>query len=99
VNVTIEHLSPCKKLVRVEIDAEATRARADAVLKEFQRKVRLPGFRPGKTPRALLLKTFAQEINAEMKRRITSDAYREAIEQHKLRPITRPEIEETPWEL
>ncbi|HOY59837.1 MAG TPA: trigger factor, partial [Verrucomicrobiota bacterium] len=25
--------------------------------------------------------------------------YREAIEQHKLRPITRPEIEETPWEL
>lgn len=98
-NVTIEHLGPCKKLLRVEIDAEAAQAKADAVLKEFQRKARIPGFRPGKTPRAILLKTFAQEINAEMKRRITGDAYREAIEQHKLRPITRPEIEETPWEL
>jgi len=99
VNVTIEHLGPCKKLLRVEIDAEATQAKADAVLKEFQRKARIPGFRPGKTPRALLLKTFAEEINAEIKRKIISDAYHEAVEQHKLRPITRPEIEETPWEL
>ncbi|HRZ35430.1 MAG TPA: trigger factor [Candidatus Paceibacterota bacterium] len=97
--MTIEHLGPCKKLLRVEIDAEATQAKADAVLKEFQRKARIPGFRPGKTPRALLLKTFAEEINAEIKRKIISDAYHEAVEQHKLRPITRPEIEETPWEL
>ena len=50
-NVTVENLAPCKKLVRVEIASPDVDAAFEAMLKDFQRQSSLPGFRPGKAPR------------------------------------------------
>ncbi len=97
-NVTIEHLGPCKKLLRVEIDAAGAQTKSEAVIREFQQKARLPGFRPGKAPRPLLVKTFGPQIDSEIKRQLLNEGYREALQQHKLRPVGSPEIEEAPWE-
>ena len=50
VNVSVENLAPCKKLVRVELDATAVNTVFDAVTKDIQKQANLPGFRPGKAP-------------------------------------------------
>jgi len=98
VNVTVEHLGPCKKLLRVEVAASAAEAALETVIQQFQQKARFPGFRPGKAPKPLILKTFGSRIDAEVKNKLINDSYRQAIEQQKLRPTRQPEIEEPAWE-
>ena len=50
-NVTVENLAPCKKLVRIEIEAAQVDETFEAITKDYQKQAALPGFRPGK-PRA-----------------------------------------------
>lgn len=97
VNVSVEHLSTCKKLLRVEIEAPVVAAEFEAMVREFQRKASLPGFRPGKAPLPLVTKTYGPRIEVEVRRKLINDAYRKAIEEHKLRPVAVPSLEEAPW--
>jgi trigger factor len=62
VNITVENLAPCKKLLRVEVDAKAVDEVFDATAKDFQKQAALPGFRPGKAPRDLVLKKYEADI-------------------------------------
>ena len=60
--VTITDLSPCKKQLRIEIDAETVNAKFDAVAKDFRRHANLPGFRPGKAPLANVMRSYGDKI-------------------------------------
>lgn len=93
-NVTVENLSPCKKLLRVEIEAKEVDATFDSVTKDFQKRAALPGFRPGKAPRDMVLKKFEKDIEAEVKKKLLSDSYRKAVDEQKLDVIGYPDIEE-----
>ena len=93
-NVTVENLAPCKKLLRIEVEADAVSAAFNETTAEFQREVRLPGFRPGKAPRDVVTKAFAKKIQDEVKRKLITDAYRKALQEQKLRVIGPPDIEE-----
>jgi trigger factor len=94
VNVSVEHLGPCKKLVRVELSPEEIEETRNKILGELVRKAHLPGFRPGKAPKAVVAKAFSEHIQNELKDRLMPEAYRKAIAQEKLRPIGKPEIEQ-----
>jgi trigger factor len=98
VNVSVENLAPCKKLVRVELDAAAVDTVFDAVAKDIQKKVSLPGFRPGKAPRDMVVKKYAAEIKEEAKRKLIGDNYLKAIKDNKLNVIGDPDIEEVQFE-
>ena len=93
-NVTVENLAPCKKLVRVELDATAVDTAFDAVTKEYQKQAALPGFRPGKAPLPMVVKKYDAEIKDEAKRKLIGDAYRKAIDEQKLQVVGYPDIEE-----
>ena len=94
VNITVENLAPCKKLVRVELDVTAVDAAFDAVTKDYQKQASLPGFRPGKAPRDAVVKKYGTEIKEEVKRKLIGDGYRQAIEDKKLQVVGYPDIEE-----
>jgi trigger factor len=94
VNITVENLAPCKKLLRVEVDAKAVDEAFDAVTKDFQKQASLPGFRPGKAPRNLVLKKYEADIKAEVKRKLIGDSYRKALDEKKIAVIGYPDIEE-----
>lgn len=93
-STTIEHLGPCKKLLRVEVEAAAVDKAFDATRTDFARHVTLPGFRPGKAPQPLVQRTFADRIAEEVKRKLLNESYRQALDEHKLRPVSQPQIEE-----
>ncbi len=93
-NVTLENLAPCKKLLRVELDAQAVDAAFEDMTRRFQREAALPGFRPGKAPRQMVLQRYATDIDQEVKRKLIPDAYRRALTEHKLQVVGRPDIEE-----
>ncbi len=93
-NVTVENLAPCKKLVRIEIEAQQVDETFDSVTKDYQKQAALPGFRPGKAPRDMVIKKYEQDINQEVKRKLTSDSYRKALEEKKLDVLGYPDVED-----
>jgi len=94
VNVTIEDLAPCKKLVRFEVDTSAVDAAFETVTKDFQREAALPGFRPGKAPRDMVIKRYEQDITDQVKRKLISETYQKGVKDKKLEVIGYPDIEE-----
>ena len=94
-NVTVENLAPCKKLLRVEVETEKVDAAFDEVTRDFQRHARLPGFRAGKAPRHLVIKAYNPQIQDEVRRKLLSESFREALREQKLDLVGRPEVEET----
>jgi len=80
--------------VRVELDAAAVDAEFDTITKSFQKQAQLPGFRPGKAPRALVEKKYEADIRDEVKRKLIGDHYRKALEEQKIQAVGYPDIEE-----
>jgi len=95
VNVTIENLAPCKRLLRIEVPAQEVDTAFNNTTQSFQKQARLPGFRPGKAPRAMVLKKFEKDILAEVKRKLLPESYQKAIKEKEIKPVGYPEIEET----
>jgi trigger factor len=94
VNVTVENLAPCKKLVRVEVESQKVDEAFDSITKDFQKQAALPGFRPGKAPRDMVLRKYEKDIEDEVKKKLISDSYRKAMEEQKLDVLGYPDIEE-----
>lgn len=94
-NVSVEQLGPCRKLLRIEVDAAAVDAKFEEVTKEFQRQAQLPGFRPGKAPREMVARVFGKRIEDEVRRRLIPEAFRDAVRQHNFRVVGEPDLEET----
>lgn len=80
--------------MRVEVEAKAVDEVFDSVTKEFQKQASLPGFRPGKAPRELVVKKYGAEITDEAKRKLIGENYRKALEEKKLSVVGYPDIEE-----
>ena len=93
-NVTLEHLAPCKKLLRVEIEPQKVDETFESITKDFQRQANLPGFRPGKAPKDMVVRKYAKDIEEEVKRKLISDSYKQAVEEQKLDVLGYPDIEE-----
>lgn len=93
-NVSVENLAPCKKLVRVEIEAQQVDETFDSITKDFQKHASLPGFRPGKAPKDMVLRKYEKDITDEVKRKLINDSYRKAVDEKKLDVVGYPDIEE-----
>ncbi|HEY1717939.1 MAG TPA: trigger factor [Verrucomicrobiae bacterium] len=93
-NITVENLAPCKKLLRVEVDAKAVDEIFDSITKDYQKQAALPGFRPGKAPRDMVAKKYEADIKDEAKRKLIGENYRKALEEKKLNVLGYPDIEE-----
>ena len=83
-NVQLNSVSDTRKSLVVTLDASEVDAVHHSVVAEFSRQARIPGFRPGKAPAAMVAKRFAKDINEEFKQKVVSKAYRDALEQQKL---------------
>lgn len=93
-NVSVETLGPCKKLLRVEVPVEKVNATFDEYTGLFQKQVQLPGFRPGKAPKHLIVKSYEGRINEETRKKLFEDSYRQAATDQKLRVIVTIDVEE-----
>ena len=94
VNVTVENLAACKRLVRFEVEADAVDKAFESTTTEFIRHAKMAGFRPGKAPRDMVVRQFAKDIEEEVKRKLISETYRDGIKAQKLDVLGYPDIEE-----
>ncbi len=92
--IEVIELAPCKKQLRVEVDAATVDGKFEAVTTEYCRQAKLDGFRKGKAPRERVVQAFQEQIEQDVRRELLNEGYRQGIADHTLHPVTSPEVEE-----
>jgi len=80
--------------LQIELAPEEVAKEWDAIANSFARFAKIPGYRPGKAPRAVIDKRFRKEIQEELTKKLVSKSYRDAIEQEQLRVASLTNIED-----
>jgi trigger factor len=88
----LKELSPTRKQIDIEIDAQAVGVAYDRVSDNYAKAANVPGFRPGHAPRAVVRSRFKDQIRTEVLRELLPDAVQKAIVEHKLEPLDEPEL-------
>lgn len=86
-NVEIEELSPCRRKLHIEVPAETISSEYDDALSVYRQQAQIPGFRPGKAPKAMVKARFNKEILGRIRDHILPQSYNEALSEHKLSVI------------
>jgi trigger factor len=89
---------PGEASLEVSIPPESVKAAEDRATKVYQQRARLPGFRQGKVPTAVVRKKFADDIRQETLRELVQESWRVAQKQEELKPIADPHIHNLKWE-
>jgi trigger factor len=87
-----------KREYRIVVDANEIENRVSGRLSELSRTIRMPGFRPGKVPVALLRKQYGRSVMGEVVEQAVNQGSQQAISEHELRPALRPKIEVTSFD-
>ena len=92
VNVTKD--KAWKRVLEIEIPVEKVKGEFDSVYQEYQRKVRIPGFRKGKAPLELIKSRYKEAVTKDVLDKLLPQAYEEAVNQSNLTPLTLPILKE-----
>jgi trigger factor len=92
--VQVEKKPESVSTLKIELPAEEVSKEWDAIASSFAKFAKIPGYRPGKAPRAVVDKRFRKEIQDEVTKKLVSKSYREAIEQKKLRVASLTNLED-----
>ncbi len=89
---------PGEASLEVTIPPDNVKAAEERATKAYQQRARLPGFRQGKVPAAVVRKKFADDIRQETLRELVQESWRVAQKQEELKPIADPHIHNLKWE-
>ena len=93
---TVEHLSPTRVKINVEVPFDELKADFDRAYKAIAQQVRIPGFRPGKAPARIVEQRLGRgAVLDEVVSKAVPAKYVELVTSGEVRPLGRPEIEVT----
>lgn len=93
--VTVERQDPCEVELKIEIGAEKVAQTIEKVYGEFSKTTSVPGFRKGKTPRAILERYVSPEsVKRRAVEHMVPPAYSEAIKQENIEPYADPDFDD-----
>ena len=82
----------CKHSIEVSVPVEAVDAEAVKVAGDFQKKAKMPGFRPGKAPLSLIRKNFEPDIRQKVVENLIPKYLDQQVEAEHLKMVSRPDI-------
>jgi trigger factor len=91
--VTVTASEGLKREFKVVVGRAAIDKKADDKLEELNKKVRMPGFRPGKVPLPLLRKQYGRAVLGEVLEETVNEVAQKAMQEHSLRPAMQPKID------
>src|SRR5205814_227122 len=91
-------VEPGEASLEVTIPPDNVKAAEERATKAYQQRARLPGFRQGRVPAAVVRKKFADDIRQETLRELVQESWRVAQEQEQLKPIADPHIHNLKWD-
>ena len=90
--IDIKNINDFTREMKLDIPWETLEPDFDICLKKFSKKVKLPGFRPGKIPRDRLMQQFQPNIEAQFMDDNIYKYYLTALQQKEIVPVNQAEI-------
>ncbi|AII42012.1 trigger factor [Synechococcus sp. KORDI-100] len=91
--MTTEARPSSRLAVTVTVPGERSKASYEDAIRTLSRTINLPGFRKGKVPRTVVVQQLGVvRIKASALESLVDGAWREAIQQESLEPISQPEL-------
>src|SRR5947199_6921583 len=92
--VQVEKKPESVSTLKIELPPDEVSKEWDMIANSFARFAKIPGYRPGKAPRAVIDKRFRKEIQEEVTKKLVSKSYHEAVEREQLRVASLTNIED-----
>jgi trigger factor len=83
---------PCRQQITVEIPVEEVTEREEALVQQYSKQARVPGFRKGKVPASVVRNRFAEQLREELLELLVPEYFRVAVMSGGFRPISAPSI-------
>jgi trigger factor len=90
--LTVALLEGCKHELEITIPVADVEQETEKVVADIQKKVRLPGFRPGKAPANIVKSKFAGEIRQDVLDNLVPRFFREAVDKENLQVVGQPSV-------
>jgi trigger factor len=81
-----------RKNVRVEIPSDVVSAEIDRIARDYSRKARVPGFRPGKTPPRVIKQRFKDQILHDVAHDLIPRAVDNALRENGFEAVDTPDV-------
>ncbi len=98
IQITKTASEPGAASLAVTVPPDRVREAEHRATRAYQARARLPGFRKGKAPEAIIKKQFAADIREQALRDLIQASWKQALEQEPLKPIADPHIHDLKWE-
>jgi trigger factor len=83
-NFTIitDNSTPCQLKFTITVPQSEIKSALDQTMKNVQKQAQVPGFRKGKAPKGMIMKTYLEQIKADVQENLTKLAYEKSVEKN-----------------
>ncbi len=86
-NISIERQEKCLATLRVEIPSATVAAEKSKLLSQYAKDAKIPGFRPGKAPLAVIEKRYQKDIKEDMEYRLINQSLQESLKKEQIKVL------------
>ena len=97
--INVKNINDYTKEVELDVPWTTIEPDFESTIKKFSKKVKLPGFRPGKIPRDRLMQQFQPNIEAQFMDDNIHKYYLLALQEEKIVPVNQAEIRDVQFQL
>ncbi|WP_165246485.1 trigger factor [Paludisphaera soli] len=98
-DVQIKDAGACKKHITVTIPRAEIDRQYEESLGAMQKEAQVPGFRPGRAPKTLVVKRFKKQVADQVKSSLLMETLEQIDRDYELNPITQPKLDVAAIEL
>ena len=92
IQITTKKSEGVERLLEVSVPLATVQAEEEKQARRYATSVRLPGFRPGKAPAAMVRKRFKDAIRQQVLETLVQEAFKEVMEREKLDVAAQPHV-------
>jgi trigger factor len=90
VNVTLEKKDELNALITIEINNADYQEKLDNQFKDYRKKAKIPGFRPGQVPLGMVKSMIGKSVLYEEVNKLTSSSLYDYLQEHKIDILGQP---------
>lgn len=92
IQITTKKSDGVERLLEVSVPLDTVREAEEKTARRYASTVRLPGFRPGKAPTAVVRKRFKDAIRQQVIETLVQEAYQEVLDREQLKVASQPHV-------
>ncbi len=98
IEITPKKSDGLERLIEVKVPIETVRDAEDRTAKRYATSARLPGFRPGKAPAAMIKKRFKDAIRQQVIETLVQEAFQEVMDREQFKVASQPHVHDLKFE-